>query len=197
MSNDADTQSTGHPLNRHLFIVDNYRLLRSLDTGIIDLICTDPPFAKNDTFIGELTPPLTDVEAQREADQLKDWGISSSSQAEQNHVTWPTGATTAKFKDIWSWEKDVHEQWMDEIKTSRPDVLKVIETTRYTHGEGTAAYLAYMAVRLIECHRVLKPTGSLFLYCDGTANSYLRMLLDAIFGHRHGKLYRSLRQSSV
>lgn len=185
MSHDADTQSTGHALNRHLFIVDNYHLLRSLDTGIIDLICTDPPFAKNDTFIGELKPPLTDDEAQQEEEQLKDWGISNPSQAERNHVTWPTGATTAKFKDIWSWEKDVHEQWMDEIKTSRPDVLKVIETTRYTHGEGTAAYLAYMAVRLIECHRVLKPTGSLFLHCDGTANSHLRMLLDAIFDHRH------------
>lgn len=184
MSVSVESPLTPQLLNRHLFIVDNYRLLRSLDTDTIDLICTDPPFAKNDTFTGELTPPLTDEEAQQELKQLQDWGIGTPSQAEQNHLTWPTGATSAKFKDIWSWESDIHEKWMDEIKTNRPNVLKVIETTRYTHGEGTAAYLAYMAVRLIETHRVLKPTGSLFLHCDYTANSYLRMLLDAIFGQR-------------
>ena len=44
------------------------------------------------------------------------------------------------------------------------------------------AYLAMMAVRLIELHRVLKPTGSLYLHCDPTASHYLKMLLDAIFG---------------
>ena len=182
MSTDADTHPTGHPLNRHLFIVDNYHLLKSLDTASIDLICTDPPFAKNETFIGGLTPPLTGDEKQREIDKLMEWGISNAADADQNNVTWPTGAATAKFRDIWSWETDVHEQWMNEIKDSRLKVLNVIETTRYTHGEGTAAYLAYMAVRLIECHRILKPNGSLYLHCDHTANSYLRLLLDAIFG---------------
>ena len=44
------------------------------------------------------------------------------------------------------------------------------------------AYLAMMAVRLIELHRVLKPTGSLYLHCDPTASHYLKMLLDAVFG---------------
>ncbi len=182
MSTAGATQPTAHPLNRHLFVVDNYHLLKSLDTESIDLICTDPPFAKNETFIGGLTPPLTDEESQRELDKLRDWGIRTPADAEQHNVIWPTAATTAKFRDIWSWEKDVDEQWMDEIKDSRPKVLNVVETTRYTHGEGTAAYLVYMAVRLIECHRVLKGSGSLYLHCDHTANSYSRLLLDAIFG---------------
>jgi adenine specific DNA methylase Mod len=44
------------------------------------------------------------------------------------------------------------------------------------------AYLAMMAPRLVELHRVLKPTGSLYLHCDPTASHYLRMLLDSIFG---------------
>ena len=44
------------------------------------------------------------------------------------------------------------------------------------------AYLAMMAVRLIELHRVLKPTGSLYLHCDPTASHYLKLLLDAVFG---------------
>ena len=47
------------------------------------------------------------------------------------------------------------------------------------------AYLAMMAVRLIELHRVLKPTGSLYLHCDPTASHYLKLLLDAIFGAKH------------
>ena len=185
MSTDAETQPTGHPLNRHLFIVDNYHLLKSLDTESIDLICTDPPFAKNDTFIGSLRPPLTEEEIQKELDTLKKWGIHNPADAERSNIVWPTGQTTAKFTDIWSWETDVHEQWMDDIKDNRPTVLNVIETTRRTHSEGTAAYLAYMAVRLIECHRVLRSNGSLYLHCDHTANSYLRMLLDAIFGEHN------------
>ena len=185
MSTDAAAQPTGHPLDRHLFIVDNYHLLKSLDTESIDLICTDPPFAKNDTFIGSLRPPLTEEEVQKELDTLKKWGIRNPADAERSNIIWPTGETTAKFTDIWSWETDVHEQWIDDIKDNRPTVLNVIETTRHTHSEGTAAYLAYMAVRLIECHRVLKPNGSLYLHCDHTANSYLRMLLDAIFGEKN------------
>jgi site-specific DNA-methyltransferase (adenine-specific) len=44
------------------------------------------------------------------------------------------------------------------------------------------AYLTMMAVRLIELHRVLKPTGSLYLHCDPTASHYLKILLDAVFG---------------
>ncbi len=44
------------------------------------------------------------------------------------------------------------------------------------------AYLAMMAVRLIELHRVLKKTGSLYLHCDPTASHYLKILLDAVFG---------------
>lgn len=183
-TNRVDTRCM-HPQNRHLYIVDNYKLLKSLASESIDLICTDPPFAKNDTFVGSLKPPLTEEEIQTEVDTLKSWGIHGPADAEQSNVVWPTGESTARFKDIWSWESDVHEQWMDDIKDQRPRVLNVIETTRHTHTEGTAAYLAYMAVRLIECHRVLKRTGTLYLHCDHTANSYLRMLLDAIFGEKH------------
>ena len=44
------------------------------------------------------------------------------------------------------------------------------------------AYIVMMAVRLIELHRVLKPTGSLYLHCDPTASHYLKIILDAVFG---------------
>ena len=185
MTSDLIVMPNSRSINRRLFIVDNYYLLRSLDTGCIDLICTDPPFAKNDTFVGSLKPSLTDDEIQKESETLAGWGIHNAAGAGKDNVVWPTGEATAQFKDIWSWEDDVHEEWMDDIKDQHPRVNSVIQTTRRTHSEGTAAYLAYMAVRLIEFHRILKPTGSMYLHCDHTANSYLRMLLDAIFGEKH------------
>ena len=49
------------------------------------------------------------------------------------------------------------------------------------HNDVTA-YLTMMAPRLVELHRVLKPTGSLYLHCDPTASHYLKMMLDAVFG---------------
>ena len=44
------------------------------------------------------------------------------------------------------------------------------------------AYLVMMTARLVELHRVLKPSGSLYLHCDPTASHYLKIVLDAIFG---------------
>src|SRR5215211_7592589 len=47
------------------------------------------------------------------------------------------------------------------------------------------AYLTMMSARMVELHRVLKPTGSLYLHCDPTASHYLKLLLDAVFGPKH------------
>ena len=55
--------TTPHPLNRHLFIADNLNLLRSLDNESIDVICIDPPFAKNQTWVGSLKPSLSQAGA--------------------------------------------------------------------------------------------------------------------------------------
>lgn len=168
--------------NRTLFVCDNYHLLRGLPSESVDLITTDPPFAKNGTFVGSLKPPLADHEIEAERSQLAAWGVRSPAEAAGKDLEWPSGAESAKFKDIWTWAGDVHEDWMEQISSDWPAIKEVIEAAQHAHSEGVAAYIAYMAVRLIECHRVLKPTGSLFLHCDHSANSYLRMTLDAIFG---------------
>jgi len=47
------------------------------------------------------------------------------------------------------------------------------------------AYLTMMAQRISELHRVLKPTGSIYLHCDPTASHYLKLLMDAVFGFRN------------
>ncbi len=68
------------------------------------------------------------------------------------------------------------------IETNRPELAAAIDATRKTHSEGRAAYVAYMAIRMIEMARVLKSDGSIYIHCDHDANAYLRMAMDAIFG---------------
>ena len=94
-------------------------------------------------------------------------------------------AAGAKFHDRWSWEKDVEGEWIDQIKTDWPAVSEVIDAANHTWGEDMGAFLCYMGVRLMEMHRLLKPTGSLYLHCDQTAGAYLKTMLDAIFGRDH------------
>jgi len=92
-------------------------------------------------------------------------------------------AAGAAFKDAWTLaDVDVYEH--GELADRNPAAHAVIHAARLAHGKGMMAYLIMMAVRLIEMHRVLKPTGSIYLHCDPTANSYLRLLMDAVFGAR-------------
>ena len=176
------THRPPHPLNRHLFIADNLDLLRRLDNDSIDLICIDPPFKKRKTFVGKVKPPLTDAELQAELDTLAGWGIASPQQALDAGVNWPSRAGDARFKDMWSYDGDVDEDWVQNIAKQHTGLHSVIEAVKQSSGLDTAAYLCYMGVRLIQMHRALKPTGSLYLHCDKDANSYLRLALDAIFG---------------
>ncbi len=101
------------------------------------------------------------------------------------HATPDSLAAGARFQDRWSWERDVHQEWTDQITDDHPRLMEAIESARDAHSDGMGAYMCFMAVRLIEMHRVLKPTGSLFLHCDPTASHYLKACMDAIFGWRN------------
>ena len=179
--------ATPHPLHRAVVIADNLEMLTALDNETVDLIVTDPPFAKNYDFTGDLKPPLSPEELALEKQTLADWGINSRAEAEAAGIEWPpdNGADAAGFSDTWKWEEDIHEDWLDQLEEQYPATAKVIDAARYAHSDGRAAYLSYMAIRLMEMRRALKPTGSLFLHCDATANSYLRLLLDAVFGDQN------------
>ena len=91
-------------------------------------------------------------------------------------------AAGAAFKDTWHLsELDV--AWMGLIAEEQPAVAALLATTGAVHGKGMQSYLTMMAVRLLETHRVLKDTGSIYLHCDPAASHYLKALMDAIFGH--------------
>ncbi len=101
------------------------------------------------------------------------------------HATPDSLARGASFQDRWSWENDVHQEWVDQITDDFPDVMNVIQGSRSSYGDDMGAFLCFMAVRLLEMHRVLRNDGSLYLHCDPTASHYLKELLDSIFGRKN------------
>ena len=170
-------------LDRTLFISDNLPFLQSLDTESVDLIVIDPPFGKNQTFVGNLRPPLTDAELENEYDLLSEWGIQNEDDAYDVGVEFPDqSGTTAQFRDIWDFRYQITQGDWDRLDRVCPAGRHLIETTRYTHSESTAAYIAFMTMRMLEIRRILKPTGSVYLHCDHSANAYLRQMMDAVFG---------------
>ena len=100
------------------------------------------------------------------------------------HATPDSLAKGASFQDRWSWENDVHQEWVDQITDDHPKVMHVIQGSRSSYGNDMGAFLCFMAVRLLAMHRVLKDTGSIYLHCDPTASHYLKELMDAIFGRK-------------
>lgn len=98
------------------------------------------------------------------------------------HATPDSLARGASFQDRWSWENDIHDSWVTHLQRKYPRLMEAIESAKYAHSPGMGAYMCFMAIRLIEMHRVLKPTGSIYLHCDPTASHYLKACMDAIFG---------------
>ncbi len=154
------------PPNRTLFIHDNLPVLRGINSECIDLIATDPPFNTKRQF----NAPL---------------GSKAAGQ---------------KFDDRWRWD-EVADEWHDLIETDYPAIKELIEAAVVIEGgsidpetgkvdtgktkNSIAAFLVWMAPRLIEMKRVLKPTGAVYLHCDPTASHFLKLLLDSIFGKRN------------
>ncbi len=90
------------------------------------------------------------------------------------------GAQYVAFDDTWQWFEavgDFHEV------AQQPAYRGLMEGLRMMLGEGPQlAYLSYMANRLLECRRVLKPTGSIYLHCDPTMSHYLKAVMDGLWG---------------
>ena len=90
------------------------------------------------------------------------------------------GAQWVAFDDTWRWHEAIED--FDQV-AGQPRYKGIMEGLRLMLGDGPQlAYLSYMANRLVECHRVLKPTGSIYLHCDPTMSHYLKTVMDGIFG---------------
>ena len=90
-----------------------------------------------------------------------------------------------EFKDVWNWKDDVHVEWTNAIADEHPSLFNVIRYANAAAGDDMGAFMCWMAVRMLEMHRVLKSTGSIYLHCDPTASHYLKAMMDAIFGRKN------------
>lgn len=139
-----------------LYYGDNLDVLReSIASESVDLVYLDPPFNSNASY-NVLFKAMS--------------GGGSAAQIEA-------------FEDTWHWN-EATERAFDAVMTGpHSDASIMLKAMRAALGENDMmAYLAMMAARLVELHRVLKTTGSIYLHCDPTASHYIKILLDAIFG---------------
>ena len=139
-----------------LYYGDNLRVLRDdVESESVDLIYLDPPFNSNSNYnILFKSPEGQNSDAQIEA-----------------------------FEDTWHWNESAELAFDEVARSGNTKAFELLRAMRDFLGENDMmAYLAMMAVRLLELHRVLKPTGSLYLHCDSTASHYLKLLLDGVFG---------------
>lgn len=102
----------------------------------------------------------------------------------QFHAPVGSSAEGASFDDIWR-EDTVKQHQHLELADSYPNLYRYIDSVEGVGSRSAKWYLIFMAVRLIEMRRVLKPNGSIYLHCDPTANYLLRGVMDAIFGHNN------------
>lgn len=102
----------------------------------------------------------------------------------QFHAPVGSKAEGASFSDIWH-EDTVKAHQHLELADSHPDLYRYIDAIENIGSRSAKWYLVFMAARLIEIRRILKPTGSIYLHCDPTANYLIRGLMDAIFGYQN------------
>jgi DNA modification methylase len=143
-------------MTNRLFYADNLVVLREqIADASIDLVYLDPPFNSNANYNILFKSP---------------GGHGADSQIQA-------------FEDSWRWNNAAEDAFEQVMRSGNSRAFDILHAMRAFLGENDMmAYLSMMAIRLIELHRVLKPTGSLYLHCDPTASHYLKLLLDGVFG---------------
>jgi site-specific DNA-methyltransferase (adenine-specific) len=139
-----------------LFCGDNFDILRKqIGAESVDLIYLDPPFNSNASYSAIFDTPAAGEPAAR----------------------------VAAFDDAWRWDARAQDAFDQAVRSGSAGAAAMLHAMRSVlQDNDMMAYLAMMAVRLMEMHRVLKSTGTLYLHCDATASHYLKILLDAVFG---------------
>lgn len=139
-----------------LFFGDNLRILREhVAAESVDLIYLDPPFNSNANY---------NVLFQEKGGEQ-------------------SAAQITAFEDTWHWTQETEATYHETIEGAPDRVVRIMEALRGFLGTSDMmAYLTMMTPRLVELHRVLKETGSMYLHCDSTASHYLKLLMDSIFG---------------
>lgn len=138
-----------------LYLGDNLDILRNyVEDESIDLIYLDPPFNSNATY---------NVLFQEKSGEK-------------------SAAQITAFEDTWHWGQESEYAYQEIVRESPKKLADLIQAFRMFLGQNDMmAYLTMMAQRMSELHRMLRPTGSIYLHCDPTASHYLKLLMDSIF----------------
>lgn len=147
-------------MSNTLFYGDNLDVMRRyLTDESIDLIYLDPPFNSN-----------------------QDYNVLF-----REHGGAKAAAQIKAFEDTWEWNIDAARAYEETVEAGGR-TSETLQAFRAMLGDSDMmAYLSMMAPRLIEMHRVLKSTGSIYLHCDPTASHYLKLMMDAVFGPKQFK----------
>lgn len=142
-----------------LYFGDNLVILREhVEKESVDLVYLDPPFNSNASY--------NVLFGQHKGDEA--------------------GAQITAFEDTWHWGIEAEGAFKELVDAAPPRLVDLMRALRAFLGQSDMmAYLCMMAIRLVELHRVLKPTGSLYLHCDPTASHYLKLVMDTVFGSDH------------
>lgn len=137
-----------------LYYGDNLDILRKrIPDASVDLVYLDPPF-----------------------NSQRNYNVLFKEQAGNQ-----SPAQIKAFTDTWEWSEQAYDTFLHECRDAR--LISLVQGfTQMLGRNALTAYIVMMAPRLAELHRVLKPTGSLYLHCDPTASHYLKLVLDAVFG---------------
>ena len=148
------TQNDTHTNKLHFG--DNLPIMREhIPDESVDLIYLDPPFNSNATY----------------------------NVLFREHDSSESAAQIQAFDDTWHWADRVALEYEEIVTTGPKRLADMLQAMRQFLGQNDMmAYLTMMAPRMVELHRVLKPTGSIYLHCDPTASHYLKLLMDAVFG---------------
>ena len=82
---------------------------------------------------------------------------------------------------------DTDDACWGELAGKYPKLYSILRAIGIVNGDKDKAHLIYMTMRLIELHRVLKETGSIYLHCDQVMSHSLKLIMDAIFGKKNFK----------
>ena len=161
--------------NRTVFHGENLDFLRGINSNSVDCIYIDPPFNKKREFHAPAEGKSTKI---KQFDDI--WRKPETAEELRQHMR-ERAAVAGEDEEL--------SQWLDGVKLIDQD-----------EKEQNYNYLVFMSARLLECYRILKPTGSLFLHCDDTMSHFLKITLDCIFDEpnfRNEIVWQRTRQPSI
>lgn len=152
-------------MQNELYYGDNLDVLRrKIAPESVDLCYIDPPFNSKRNYFQIYNNQGSEDRAQAQA-----------------------------FVDTWNWGEEAIEglAYILDLERLNPragdtrwteQTVELIRGLEKVLGRGSLlAYLVHMTLRIVEIHRVLKPTGSFYLHCDPTASHYLKLVCDSVF----------------